>query len=137
MDLTGSVQARIRWENVCVSQQEFLEVWDRAGQGGVELAQLTNDWHDQAVAQTCRWLAAVPMRTALCEGMTRSPVTGRACLASRDVIEAEWNAACRGGFTADLAVRRSWSDAVVATLRWAWRGQAPVPVLANATARPN
>ena len=67
-------------------REEFVAVWDEARRRETEPGA---DAYAAAVAQTCRWLAAVPMRTALCGGLPRSPVTQRACVARAELIEAE------------------------------------------------
>lgn len=123
MDLTSA--ARIATGNVRVPHEEFRTVWHEANRRETELA----DWYAGAVAQTCRWMAAVPMRTALCGGLPRSPVTLRACVATEELIEAEWQAAQRPErFSPSLAARPGWPDGVRATLRWAWCGQGPPPI---------
>ena len=122
--------ARIRVGNVRVPHSEFLTVWREARRREAELGDAeVVDWYLAAVVQTCRWVAAIPMRTALCGGLARSPVTGRACLAHEGLIEAEWQAAqSRGRFSAELAARPGWCKGVHATLRWAWCGQGRPPI---------
>ncbi|GAA4936566.1 hypothetical protein EV188_114112 [Actinomycetospora succinea] len=115
-------QSRIRAANVRVPQAEFLAVWDEAGRR-------EPDGYADAVAHTCRWLAAIPSRTALCGGQVRSPVTLRACVAYPGTIEDEWRAAQHDDrFVPDLAARPGWCDGVRATLAWAWNGQGPPPL---------
>lgn len=119
---TPSDAARIRADNVRVPREEFVAVWDEAGRraaGG----------YTEAVVQTCRWLAAIPSRTALCGGQVRSPVTLRACVAYPATIAAEWEAAQhRDRFVPDLAARPGWCDGVRATLAWAWDRSGPPPL---------
>ncbi|WP_132426475.1 hypothetical protein [Pseudonocardia endophytica] len=116
----------MRPENVHVPREEFLAVWDEARRRGTEPGV---DGYAAAVAQTCRWLAAVPMRTALCGGLPRSPVTQRACVARAELIEAECRAAeTDDGYAPAVACRPGWRDGVRATFRWAWEGRGPAPI---------
>lgn len=120
--------ARIRADNVRVAHDEFVAVWDEARR------RAGADAYAEAVAQTCRWLAAVPSRTALCGGQVRSPVSLRACVAYPATIEAEWQAAQHAErFLPDLAARPGWCDGVRATLGWAWDRSAPAPLEVRAT----
>lgn len=133
MDPAKVDATQIRSGNVRVSRAEFLAVWDESGRrqtGPGEHEPV--DWYVGAVVQTCRWVAAVPMRTALCGGLPRSPVTGRACLAYEASIEAEWQAAQDQSFSDEFAGRPGWRDGVLATLRWAWCCQGPPPLEAPA-----
>lgn len=114
--------ARLRAENVRVPREEFLAVWDEA-------RRRASGGYTDAVAQTCRWLAAIPSRTALCGGQVRSPVTLRACVAYPATIEAEWRDAQHPDrFLPDLAARHGWCDGVRATLAWAWDRSGPPPL---------
>ena len=130
MDPTSSDAAGITAENLRVPQEEFLTIWHEASRREAELADdEIVDWYVGAVVQTCRWMAAVPMRTALCGGLTRSPVTLRACVAREELIEAEWYAAQRQDqFSQNLAARPGWCEGVRATFEWAWRRQGPPPI---------
>ena len=129
MDPTTTAAGRIAPGNVRVPREEFEAVWDEASRRGTELSSAdVVDWYVVAVAQTCRWMAAVPMRTALCGGLPRSPVTLRGCLARAELIEAEWQAAQRDEFSALLAARPGWCDGARATLRWAWGRAGPPPL---------
>jgi hypothetical protein len=130
MDPTNSEAVPIASENIRVPRKEFLAVWDAAIRREAELAEEgVTDWAAAAVAATCRWMAAVPMRTALCGGLPRSPVTLQGCRARDELIEAEWRAAQTDDrFAPLLAARPGWPDAVRSTFRWAWTGQGPPPV---------
>lgn len=112
---------------VRVPHDEFLGVW-RAALAREAAPDGVTDWYPGAVAQTCRWLAAVPMRTALCGGLPRSPVTQRSCVAREELVEAEWLAAQQDRFSPDLAARSGWREGVRATLRWAWHREGPPPI---------
>ena len=116
--------------NIRVPRPEFLAVWDAARRREAELAaEDVIDWYVGAVVQTCRWMAAVPLRTALCGGLPRSPVTQRGCRAREELIEAEWQAAQRDDrFSPHLVARTGWCEGVRATFRWAWTGQDPPPL---------
>lgn len=121
VDRTGIAAANVR-----VPHDEFLAVWRAADRD-------PGDWYAVAVAQTCRWMAAVPMRTALCGGLPRSPVTQRACVARVDLIEAESRDARHPErFAPALAARPGWCDGVRATFDWAWTGQGPPPLRVSA-----
>ncbi|MHC1560784.1 hypothetical protein ACR9E3_17640 [Actinomycetospora sp. C-140] len=127
MKPTDADAVRIPPRNLGVPRDAFVAVWRQA----VDRAEATDtgDGYADAVVQTCRWMAALPMRTALCGGQARSPVTLRGWPARPDLIEAEWEAAQRpDAFTPDLASRPGWCDGVRATLRWAWRGDGAPPV---------
>jgi hypothetical protein len=126
VDPTRSDVVHVRAGNVRVPHEEFLTVWDEARRR--EADGTDADWYAGAVAQTCRWLAAVPMRTALCGGLPRSPVTQRACVAREELIEAEWRAAQQEEFSPNLAARPGWGDGVRATFRWAWGLDGPPPI---------
>jgi hypothetical protein len=122
--------ARIASGNLRVPRDEFLAIWDEARRREAAVPEHdVTDWYVAAVGQTCRWMAAAPMRTALCGGLPRSPVTRRACLARAESIEAEWQAAqALDQFSADFASRPGWCDGVRATFRWAWCRQGPPPL---------
>jgi hypothetical protein len=123
--------ARIRAVNDRVPRTEFVAVWREASRRGPEPGDSSpTDWYASAVALTCRWIAAVPMRTALCGGLPRSPVTERACLADEGSIEVEWSAAQRLEESEPelAAARPGWCDGVRDTLRWAGRGEGPAPI---------
>jgi len=126
---TDSDAARIPAGNVRVPRDEFVAHW-REALRRVELGDHEPaDGYLEAVAHTCRWMAALPMRTALCGGQARSPVRLRGWPARADLIEAEWQAAQRAEeFLPELAARPGWCDGVRATLRWAWRGEGPPPL---------
>lgn len=130
MDPTSSEAVRITTGNLRVPHEEFLAIWHEAGRLAAERGDDDGtDWYVRAVVQTCRWMAAVPMRTALCGGLPRSPVTLRACVATEQLIEAEWQAAQRPErFSPTLAARPGWCDGVRATLRWAWSRHGPPPI---------
>lgn len=118
MDPARTDAPRISADNVRVPHGEFLAVWRAAERAG------DTDGYAGAVAQSCRWLAAVPLRTALCGGLPRSPVTQRACVARAALIEAEWEAAQQPG----PGARPDWCDGVRATFAWAWLRQGPPPI---------
>ena len=129
MDPTTATVVRIAPGNVRVPPEEFGAVWDEASRRGTELAaDGVVDWYVAAVAQTCRWMAAIPMRSALCGGLPRSPVTLRGCLARAELIEAEWRAAQRDEFSSLLAARPGWCTGARTTLRWAWGRAGPPPL---------
>ena len=123
---TDTDVARIRARNVHVPRDAFVAVWREAVR---RAATGSGDGYLDAVAQTCRWMAALPMRTALCGGQARSPVTQRGWPAEPALIAAEWAAAQRPeAFTPELAARPGWCDGVRATLRWAWCGEGTPPL---------
>lgn len=118
---------RIASENIRVPRADFLAIWNEASRRETDLATRgIVDWYLGAVVSTCRWMAAAPMRTALCGGLPRSPVTTRACLARAELIDAEWQAAQHDDhFAPLLAARPGWCAGVRATLHWAWLSGGP------------
>jgi hypothetical protein len=130
MGATNSGALRIASENVRVPHDEFLVVWREAARREAARSEDQSPyWYVDAVAQTCRWMAAAPMRTALCGGLPRSPVTRRACRARGELIEAEWQAAQRADrYPPEFVARPGWCEGVRATFRWAWCRQGPPPI---------
>lgn len=121
--------ARIPVGNLRVSRAEFGAVWAFAERLCDEQEGLT-DWYAAGVAVTCEWLATAVVRAST--GRTypaRSPVTRRTARAYEELIEAEFVAAEKT--TVDdprLADQPGWTEAICATLRWAWRCSGPPPL---------
>lgn len=138
MEVTESDVAGIPVGNVRVPRQAFVALWRAAGAHGAKQAdQGVTDWYAGAVALTCRWVAAAPLRTSRGGGVTRSPVTRRRTLAYEELIEEEYLAAQDlEQRRPDLAARPGWCEGVRATLRWAWRAEGPPPLELRATAEP-
>ncbi len=111
---------------------------DARARGGIEALSLLSgwtDWYAGAVALTCRWMAAAPLRTSRGGGLVRSPATRRRVLAYEELIEEEYLAAQDlEQRRPDLAARPGWCEGVRATLRWAWRAEGPPPLELPATA---
>lgn len=134
--MTQSDAAGLPPGNVRVPRRSFIAIWEAASARDVEqAAQGVTDWYAGAVALTCRWMAAAPLRTPGGGGLVRSPATRRRTLAYEELIEEEFLAAQDlEGRRPDLAARPGWCDGVRATLRWAWRAEGPPPLELPATA---
>lgn len=135
MDVTESDVAGLPVGNVRVPRAEFLSVWREAARRSEEQGQRgMQDWYHGAVAVTCRWMAAAPLRSPNGAGLARSPARGVPFVASEELIEAEYLAAQNlEQRRADLAARAGWCEAVRATLRWAWRAEGPPPLELSVT----
>lgn len=136
MEVTKSDVDGIPPGNIRVPQPAFVALWERATARDAEQgARGVTDWSVGAVALTCRWLAAAPLRNARGGGLVRSPATRRRALAYEELIEEEFLAAQDlEQRRPDLAARPGWCDGVRATLRWAWRAEGPPPLELPATA---
>ena len=125
--MSSPVSGNIALENIRVRRDEFVHIWREAARQEIELSDRHGtDWYLSAVVQTCRWMAAVPPRTALCGGQTRSPVTERSCRARPELIDIECAALAQR--QAERLDRPDWLAGVEATFRWAWRGDGLPPV---------
>lgn len=132
--MTEADIARVPVGNLRVPRAEFVAVWAAAeqlchdqGRRGV------TDWHAAGVAVTCEWLATAVVRARSDRSYpSRSPVTRRTTRAYEELIEAEYLAAeklaLRHPQPEWLAAQPGWSEAVCATLRWAWRHAGPPPL---------
>lgn len=116
--------------NLRVARRDFVALWRTANASGAELGvHGVTDWYAGAVALTCRWMAAAPVRTTRGGGLVRSPATRRRVLAYEELIEEEYLAAQDlEQRRPDLAARPGWCEGVRATLRWAWRAEGPLPL---------
>jgi len=140
VDVTPTDIARIPAENLHVSRAEFVAVWTAAERRQTEQArQHVTDWYVGGVVVTCRWLARAIVRPATGPFRpARSPVTHTTKMAHPELIEAECVAAelldMRRPRPTWLEGRPGWSQAIVATLNWAWRrtGGPPVEVARSA-----
>ena len=130
MDVTKSDIASLPPGNVRVSRDTFLAVWREAARRSEEQGRRgEQDWYHGAVAVTCRWMAAAPLRSPRGNDITRSPATRVLCLAFEERIEAEYLAAQNlEKRRPDLAARPGWCEGVRATLQWAWRREGPPPL---------
>ena len=139
MDVTPSDIACIPAGNLRVRTDDFVALWQTARSRDAALgAQGATDWYAGAVALTCRWMAAAPMRTDSGGGLVRSPATRKRVLAYEELIEEEFLAAQElEQRRPDLAARPGWCDGVRATLRWAWRAEGPPPLELAETAALN
>jgi hypothetical protein len=141
VELTPADIARVPAENLHVSLAEFAAVWAAAELHQEEQARRkVLDWYGAGVVVTCRWLAQAIVRPPTgSQRPARSPVTGRTNMAYPELIEAECLAAelldMRQPRPAWLVDQPGWSEAIVATLNWAWRrtGGPPVEVARSAT----
>lgn len=130
MEVTQSDVSGIPVGNVRVPRQEFIAAWQAASARDAEHGRRgITDWYAGAVALTCRWMAAAPLRTSRGGGVTRSPATRRRTLAYEELIEEEFLAAQDlEQRRPDLAARPGWCEGVRATLQWAWRAEGPPPL---------
>lgn len=130
MEVTQSDIVGIPVGNVRVPRSDFVALWQAASALGADQGvEGVTDWYAGAVALTCRWLAAAPVRTSRGGGLTRSPATRRRALAYEELIEAEYLAAQDlEQRRPELAARSGWCEGVRATLRWAWRAEGPPPL---------
>lgn len=132
--VTDSDIARIPVANIRVPRSEFAVLWAAAEQLCDEQARRdVIDWYAGGVAATCEWLAAAVHRP---ESGPRqdaySPATGRSARAYEELIEAECVAAelllMRRPPPRWLLRRPGWIEGISATLDWAWRRTAPMPL---------
>lgn len=119
--------------NVRVPRAEFAAVWSLAEARSAENSRNgTGDRYVVGVVVTCRWMAGA-LETSSLTGQVqpaRAPLSLRTARAHEELLEAETLAA-----EGRLARRPGGHDqapglleAVVATLRWAWRGSGPPPL---------
>ena len=136
VEVTQSDIAGMPPGNLRVPQGAFVALWQAASTRDAEQgARGVTDWHAGAIALTCRWMAAAPLRTARGGGLVRAPATRRRALAYEELIEQEFLAAQDLEHRRpDLAGRPGWCEGVRATLRWAWRAEGPPPLELPATA---
>ncbi|GAY09627.1 hypothetical protein [Pseudonocardia sp. N23] len=126
---------KIRPGNLRVPRSEFAALWDTAEVQASELAASGyTDWVSGGVAMTCRWLAgAVVVSHDGQRQMPIAPITRHERPAFEEVIEAEYLAAVamevRPPRERLYGDRTGYVEAVLATLRWAWRRSGPVPDL--------
>lgn len=130
MEVTQSDIAGIPANNVRVARSDFASLWRLASTRSSQQGnQGVTDWYAGAVALTCRWMAAAPMRTSRGGGLTRSPATRRRALAHEELIEQEFLASQNlEQRRPDLAARPGWCEGVRGTLRWAWRAEGLPPL---------
>lgn len=130
MEVRASDVADIPVGNIRAPREDFVAVWRAASaHDAAEAGRGVTDWYAGAVALTCRWLAAAPIRTDRGGGLVRSPATRRRVLAYEELIEEELVAAQDlEQRRPDLAARPGWCEGVRATLRWAWRAEGPPPL---------
>lgn len=141
MEVTKKDAERIPVRNLRVPLDEFVAVWAAAERRNSEQAERgVTDWYAGGVTVTCRWMARAVVRPASgSRHLARPPVSRHDERAYEELIEAEYLAA------EQLDVRRpdlvqsrpGWSEAIRATLRWAWRrsGEPPIVVPKRPTGR--
>jgi hypothetical protein len=142
MEVTEEDVERIPVRNLRVPLDEFVGVWAAAERRNVEQAERgITDWYAGGVAVTCRWMARAMVRPASGpRHLARPPVSRHDERAYEELIEAEYLAAeLLSVRRPDLARSRpGWSEAIQATLRWAWRrsGEPPIAVPLRSAATP-
>lgn len=138
MEVTEKDVVRIPVRNLRVPRNEFVAVWAAAERRTTEQAERgITDWYVGGVTVTCRWLARAVVRPASGpRHLARPPVSRHDERAYEELIEAEYLAAeLLDVRRPDLARSRpGWTEAIQATLRWAWRcsGSPPIDVPARA-----
>lgn len=138
MEVTEKDIGRIPRRNVRVPVAEFAQLWMAAERRNREqTARGIRDWYTGGVVVTCRWIAAATVRDPDRWYPAFAPVTRRSSRAYEELIEAEFFAAEKLDMKTPrpewLAKRPGWSEAVCATLRWAWRRRGPAPLEVDAT----
>lgn len=113
--------------NLRVPVDDFAQVWRAAEELGRQ------DWYGAGVAVTCRWLATATVRAHSGRWYTAyAPVTNREQRAYPELIEAEFLTAEKLDMESPrpdwLMKRPGWSEAICATLRWAWRRSGSLPL---------
>ena len=140
VDVTGADIARIPRTNLRVPRAEFAVLWVAAERLCDEQTRRgVIDWYAAGVAVTCEWLAGATVRSATEPWYPAlSPVTERTNRAYEELIEAEYLEAQKLDMRRPrplwLQQRPGWSEAICATLRWAWRRSGPPPLELNETA---
>jgi hypothetical protein len=125
---------RIPSGNLRVGLAEFGAVWSAAEeQAAAKARHGVTDWAAGGVRMTSRWLAgAVTESRGGRRRLPVAPITRTTSPAIEERIEAEYLAAVALAAKADSALvsdRPGFIEAVVATLRWAWRRSGPAPRL--------
>jgi hypothetical protein len=124
---------RVRVENLRVGLVEFGRVWAAAEERAAARARAgETDWFAGGVLLTCRWIAGACVEYRGRRRMPVAPITRGSTPAIEELIEAEYIAAVAlaGNPISPLVIDRpGFLDAVVATLRWAWRRSGPPPLL--------
>ncbi|GAA1860360.1 hypothetical protein GCM10009836_45630 [Pseudonocardia ailaonensis] len=137
MRVTERDVERVPPGNLRVPRREFGLLWAAAeARSEKQGARGITDYEAGAIAITCRWLAHATVDGP--RGRRRpasAPVTRTPRSAGEELIEAEYVAAetlaARAAPPDWLARQPGYLAAVCATLRWAWRGDGPPPVLAD------
>jgi hypothetical protein len=135
MELTGADLDRIPATNLRVPVLEFARVWVTAERRADALAvEGKLDGYLTGVLVTCRWLsdwsASADSPTSRIGQVAWAPITGRKESAYEELIADETVAA-------ESWIGREWpgtpgfSDAVAATLQWAWRRSGRPPIEAS------
>ncbi len=135
VEVTEEDIAKIPHTNLRVPRTEFAAVWGAAERLCDEQGRRKDngDWYAAGVAVTCEWLARATVRSPTGRPyLVTSPVTGRAAPAYEELIEVELVEAekldMRQPRPEWLKHRPGWSEAICATLRWAWARSSPPPL---------
>lgn len=129
--MTEADIARVPVGNLRVPRAVFAAVWTAAEDRDWAAAAGVAPWFRAGVAATCRWMAVARVESIIGgHRLAPAPVSSREVLADEELIEAEYLAAEQlGRRCPDLVEHRpGWCEAIVATLRWAWRQEAPAPL---------
>ena len=129
--MTEADIAQVPVGNMRVPRAAFAAVWTAAEDRDGAAAAGVAPWFRAGVVATCRWLAGARVDSVIGgRRLAPSPMSGREVLAYEELIEAEYLAAEQlGQRCPDLVEHRpGWCEAIAATLRWAWRHEAPAPL---------
>lgn len=135
MEITARVVEAIPRGNLRVPRDEFVAVWDTAERLANEKSTRgEGDWYLAGVVVTCRWIACATVIFSYPRGPVAepasAPITRTSRRAHEELIERETLAAEVRPLRAPQLVeaRPGWNEAVIATLRWAWRQSAKPPI---------
>jgi hypothetical protein len=136
VQLTARVVEEIPRGNLRVPRSEFVAVWAEAERLNAEIKRRggSDDWYSAGVLGACRWVAGATVVFNYPRGPkaepAAAPVTRRRARAHEELIEAETLAAEQLAIRHPTGIdgRPGWLEAVVATLRWVWRGSGAPPL---------
>jgi len=124
MDVTEELLARVPSENVRVPRVEFGVVWRLAEYESMRIGAARE--FPFGVAETCRWLAALPVWSTTWgrEEMPPGPMSRRIVAVTSETVDGElrWARWALGGD------RGRYARGVLAALEWAWLGTGRPPL---------
>jgi hypothetical protein len=124
MDVSAEVVAKVPGKNLRVSRAGFGAVWKLAEYESMRIGVVRE--YPFGVAETCRWLAALPMWSMTWgrEELPPGPMSRRIVAVTSETVDAElrWARWALGGD------RGRYARGVVAALEWAWQGAGRPPL---------